>query len=445
MRINIKNHEVFSEYFYNVTQTRLKLNVKGISTDTRELIEGDLFVAIKGNNFDGNKLIKEAASLGAYAALVCSEENELEIQQIKVKNTIDALKEIAIMWRQQFDIPVIAITGSNGKTSTKELLYHLLSGSYQVHATNKNFNTILGLSLTLLEIDKSHEISILELGSSKPGEIKALCKISNPTHGVITNIAPAHYINFGSIQNIVNEKVELFNYLKNGICFLNVSDKELNKIHIKGKKVTFGIDVQCDFAAKTKLNKDGSFNLTIAENITLSSIHNSSFIKNIISTSAIALTIGLKKNLIKSRIESFQTPKGRCQITKMNDITIIDDTYNANLSSSIAALDYLNTFSKNGRKLFVFGDMLELGDKSIEQHDLIGKKCSNLNLDYLFTIGEYSSYTSRSFNSINKEHFFDVNELIISLKKFVRKNDKILFKGSRGMKMENIINGVFPN
>ena len=182
-----------------------------------------------------------------------------------------------------------------------------------------------------------------------------------------------NYINFGSIQNIVNEKVELFNYLKNRICFLNVSDKELNKIHIKGKKVTFGIDVQCDFA-KTKLNKDGSFNLTIAENITISSIHNSSFIKNIISTSAIALTIGLKKNLIKSRIESFQTPKGRCQITKMNDITIIDDTYNANLKSSIAALDYLNTFSKNGRKLFVFGDMLELGDKSIEQHDLIGKK-----------------------------------------------------------------------
>ena len=152
------------------------------------------------------------------------------------------------MWRQQFKIPVIAITGSNGKTSTKELLYHLLSDSYKVHATNKNFNTSLGLSLTLLELNEFHEISILELGSSMPGEIKALCEISDPTHGIITNIAPAHYMNFGSIQNIVNEKIELFNYLKDGTCFLNVSDKELSKVHIKGKKVTFGIDVNCDFS-----------------------------------------------------------------------------------------------------------------------------------------------------------------------------------------------------
>ena len=445
MRIDIVHPKIFSRFFYNTTKTRLKSNIKGISTDTREIFEDDLFIAIKGNDFDGNNFIRKASELGASAALVSTISNQTKIQQIKVKNPVDTLIRIATLWRQQFKIPVIAITGSNGKTSTKELLYHLLSDSYKVHATNKNFNTSLGLSLTLLELNEFHEISILELGSSKPGEIKALCEISDPTHGLITNIAPAHYINFGSIQNIVNEKIELFNYLKDGTCFLNVSDKELSKVHIKGKKVTFGIDVNCDFKGITSLNNDGTFNLTIAKSITLKRLRNSSFIKNIISTSAVALTIGLKESMIKSKVDSFQTPKGRCQISKINGITIIDDTYNANLNSSIAALDYLNTFSDGGRRLFVFGDMLELGKKSIKQHELIGEKCLNLNLDYLFTIGKHSSHTFKSFNSINKKHFLNPNDLIFSLKRFIRKNDKILFKGSRGMRMENIINGVFPS
>ena len=265
MRIDIVHPKIFSRFFYNSTKTRLKSNIKGISTDTREIFEDDLFIAIKGNDFDGNNFIRKASELGASAALVSTISNKTKIQQIKVKNPVDTLIRIATLWRQQFKIPVIAITGSNGKTSTKELLHHLLSGSYKVHATNKNFNTSLGLSLTLLELNEFHEISILELGSSKPGEIKALCEISDPTHGLITNIAPAHYMNFGSIQNIVNEKIELFNYLKDGTCFLNVSDKELSKVHIKGKKVTFGINVNCDFKGITSLNNDGTFNLTIAK------------------------------------------------------------------------------------------------------------------------------------------------------------------------------------
>ena len=149
--------------------------------------------------------------------------------------------------------------------------------------------------------------------------------------------------------------------------------------------------------------------------------------------------------MIKSKVDSFQTPKGRCQISEVNGITIIDDTYNANLYSSIAALDYLNTFSDEGRRLFVFGDMLELGKKSIKQHELIGEKCLSINLDYLFTIGKHSSHTFKSFNSMNKKHFLNPNDLIFSLKRFIRKSDKILFKGSRGMRMEDIINGVFPS
>ena len=229
------------------------------------------------------------------------------------------------------------------------------------------------------------------------------------------------------------------------VYVLNISDKELRKVKIKGKKVTFGLNIKCDYQGETSLNDDGLCNLTITKNIIIEGLNNSSLIKNIISASAVALTIGLNENIIKSQISSFQTPKGRCQVNEVNGITIIDDTYNANLNSSIAALNFLNTFKSNGRKLFVFGDMLELGDKSIEQHRLIGEKCLKLNLDYIFTIGKHSLYTFKSFNNKNKKHFIDPNELINSLKSFIRLDDKILFKGSRGMRMENIINGVFQN
>ena len=444
MRINIKQSEIFSAFFNEITKIHLNRPIIGISTDSRQIKENDLFIALEGNNYNGNDFLEIALKNGASAALVSKTNKNLDFQQIKVKNPLRTLNKLACSWREQFKIPVIAITGSNGKTSTKELLSHILSSKYNIHSTKGNFNTILGLSLTLLELDKSHDISIIELGSSLPGEIKNLCDISKPTHGLITNIAPAHLEGFGNIEKIIKEKSQLFYSLKEGISFVNKTDKKIKKLEFEGKKITFGLTEDCDFPADINIESDGTLTLIINSHIIQTNSYNLSFIKNSISCAAIALTLGINKEKLKSKIQSFTPPKGRCHVKHINGITIIDDTYNANLISSLAALEYLNAFSGEGRKIFVFGDMFELGDKSNEQHKKIGEKCSKLKINSVFTIGEEARHTYSAINNqIIHEHFNCKEKMINSLKNYIKSGDKILFKGSRGMKMEEIIEGVF--
>ena len=444
MRINIKHPEIFSAFFNEVTKMHLNRPIGGISTDSRQIKENDLFIALEGKNYNGNDFLQKVLKNGASAALVSKINKNLDFQQIKVKSPLETLNKLANLWREQFEIPVIAITGSNGKTSTKELLSHILSCKYNIHFTKGNFNTSIGLSLTLLELDNSHNISIIELGSSSPGEIKKLCDISKPTHGLITNIAPAHLEGFGTIEKIIKEKSQLFNSLKKGISFVNKTDKKIEKLKFEGEKITFGLTPDCDFPADINIEQNGTLTLIINSHIIQTNSYNLSFIKNSLSCAAISMTLGINKKELKSKIQSFVPPAGRCYVKHINGVTIIDDTYNANLISSIAALEYLNAFSGEGRKIFVFGDMFELGDKSSEQHIKIGKKCSKLKIDSVFTIGEETRHTYSAIdNQTIHEHFNSREKMIDSIKNYVRPGDKILFKGSRGMKMEKIIEGVF--
>jgi len=353
---------------------------------------------------------------------------------------------IANAWRNQFDIHVIGITGSNGKTSTKDLLVHVLQSSYKVHATQGNFNTTIGLPLTLLQLDDEHSVSVLEMGASVPGEIKALSQIAEPTHGIITNIAPAHLEGFGSIETITEEKSALFRALENGISFVNLADDKVASLEISGEKVTFGLTPDCDFPADIHQEEDGSLTLILDAHDIPTGSQNLSFIKNSIAVSAIAVTLGVEWDNVIERIQSFTPPSGRCQVKQFDDITVIDDTYNANLISSLAALDYLKAFSGNGRRIFVFGDMFELGPTSHEQHRKVGKKCTELGLDGVFTLGENTIHTDSALNSgIDHKHFDSHDELIHSLKDHIHSGDKILFKGSRGMTMEKVIQGVFTD
>ena len=232
-----------------------------------------------------------------------------------------------------------------------------------MHATEGNFNTHIGLPLTLFKMDLSHNISILEMGASTSGEIEALCNIAMPTHGLITNIAPAHLEGFGSIENIAYEKASLFRSLESdGIAFFNKTDDMINDIQFKGEKITFGLTPDCDFPADIYQEEDGTLTLILDTNEIPTGSHNLSFIKNSIAVSAIAITLGLSWDRLKTKLLSFNAPQGRCNVKHFNDITIIDDTYNANLSSSLAALEYLSAFSSDGRRIFVFGDMFELGN-----------------------------------------------------------------------------------
>ena len=444
MRVSINNPELFSTIFETETKSRLHRPVTGVSTDSREIKDGDLYIAIKGDRVDGHQFLNQVLLDGAVAALVCDINNEIDIQQIEVKDTLNTIAKIAHEWRMNFDIPIIGITGSNGKTSTKELLSYVLSSKFKTHATKGNFNTYIGLPLTLLDIEADDDISIIEMGASIPGEIEYLCKIAKPSHGIITNIAPAHLEGFGSLKNIAYEKGALFRALEKGISFVNKADEMVSETNFIGKRITYGLSPDCDFPADICHEDDGTLTLILDSNVIPTGSHNLSFIKNCIAVSAISISLGIEWDDLKKRIQSFSAPKGRCQVRQVNDITIIDDTYNANLTSSLAALDYLNAFSGDGRKIFVFGDMFELGATANDQHQKIGEHCSGLKLDGVFTIGEHTRHTNSALNNqILSKHFDTKENLILSLKQTLRSGDKILFKGSRGMAMDKVIEGVF--
>jgi len=443
MRIDLPNPDKFKHIFDMTLDESLPEKVDGISTDSRDIKEGDLYIAISGEKVDGHSFLEEVFTKGASTALVSQNIDNFKGKLIKVDDPVYAIGKIAKTWRDQFQIPVIGITGSNGKTSTKELLKYILSAKYDIHATEGNYNTSIGLPLTILRLTEYHGVSILEMGANQPGDIEKLCKIAYPTHGLITNIAPAHLEGFGDIQTVANTKGELFKFLSNGLSFINAADNRINGLETYGDSITFGLTSNCDYPTDLHHNKDGSIILTIdAEEIKTNSI-NLSFAKNVIACSTIARELGLSWEAIKDRILTSQPPKGRCEIKTNGQITVIDDTYNANVDSTIAAIDYLKAFSGNGKRIFVFGDMLELGDSSEDQHRIIGKKCQKEELSVVFTIGNETIVAHEEINnSILHKHFEQKEALLSNLNEIISEGDKILVKGSRGMRMEKIVEQI---
>ena len=439
MRINLPNPTQFSRIFKSALGISLEVEFKGVTTDSREVQKGDLYIAISGERVNGHSFLKEVFDNGAIAALVSKSFDQIDGYQILVEDTVSAIGKVSTLWREQFNFPIIGITGSNGKTSTKELLKHILSAKFDVHATEGNYNTSIGLPLTLLQLTSFHGASILEMGANQPGDIKELCKITNPTHGLITNVAPAHLEGFGSIENIAKTKGALFESLSEGVSFVNITDNQVSKLKIFGDRVTFGLTPDCDYPADLHHEEDSTITLTInAQEIPTNST-NLSFAKNVIAASAIAQELGLGWDTIIDRIKTFIPPKGRCEVKNNGKITVIDDTYNANLESTIAAIDYLKAFSGNGQRIFVFGDMLELGDSSIEQHKTIGEKCNDSKIDAVLTFGKETIATDGALLIDYHRHYNHKEDLLNTLSEIAKDGDKVLVKGSRGMKMETIV------
>ena len=356
MRISLPDPTQFEVVFRTVTGHTIPI-VGGISTDSRECRSGDLYIAICGEKVDGHDFIDNAVENGAKVVLA-QEHIKTDAYTVLVNNTIEAISAVASFWRNQFDIPVIAITGSNGKTSTKELLRHVLNAQFAVHATEGNYNTSIGLPLTLFQMMQAHTISILEMGANQPGDIGALCSIANPTHGLITNIAPAHLEGFGSINEVAHTKAALFRAMSDkGIGFVNLTDPHISKMNLPKNSITFGITPDCDYPADIHTEDDGTLSLTISTEDIFTGSSNFSFAKNIIACAAIADTLNISWDLFRDRISTFQPPPGRCEIKKSKNMTFIDDTYNANVESTIAAIDYLTGFSGNGRRILIFGDI----------------------------------------------------------------------------------------
>ena len=443
MRIDLPNSNEFKKILCDLTKKTIDYKINGISTDSRNIKENDLYIAIKGEKFDGNEFTKDALNRGASFAIVHQIQNEKIERQFLNSNPIGLISEIATIWRDRFNIPVIGITGSNGKTSTKELLKHILSAKFDIHATEENFNTSISLPLTLLQITKYHGASIIEMGANQPGDIQKLCNITKPTHGLITNIAPAHLEGFKNIETIASTKGALFKSLKDGISFVNEADKRVSSISFEGKKITYGVSSNCDYPTDIHNENDGTLSLTINTHELKIKSSNLSFAKNIIACCAVARELQVEWDAIEDRIHTFTPPKGRCEVKNNGSYIIIDDSYNANLESTLAALDYLNAFSGSDNKIFILGDMLELGTSSENQHREIAKKCNDININAIMTYGTETKITNKYVKeSIYKKHFDNQSQLCEELKEIANKNDKILIKGSRGMKMENIVESL---
>ncbi len=408
-----------------------------ISTDTRHISKNSLFFALKGPTFNGNKFAKDAIVNGASFAIIDDSEYFIDNQTILVDNVLNCLQELSNFHRRKLNIPVLAITGTNGKTTTKELIGTVLSSKYNTHITSGNLNNHIGVPLTLLKLTNDHEIAVIEMGASKEGDIKELADIAEPTHGIITNIGKAHLEGFGSLNNIIKTKLELYDFIHNsdGEIFVNNEDKILKKAinkkitsHTYGLKnsnvtgsiyknyPTIGIKWSTDnFEFNTNTNLIGAYNLN-----------------NLLAAICIGSYFNISSKNINSSLEGYLPSNHRSQIIKTNNNTIIADCYNANPSSVMESLISFNEIDEVN-KLAVLGDMLELGNVSREEHLNIISFLEKEKINAILVGNEFLKLknTYPTFKNTDKAIEF------LNTKDF--KNFTILLKGSRGIKLEKLI------
>jgi len=418
-----------------------------ISIDSRKLTPGDLFIAIKGDRFDGHNFIEEVIKKGAGAIIVSKDiKPDLPATTLKVNDTLIALGKIAAYYRQKFKIPLVAITGSNGKTTTKEMLAHLLSKKFTTLKSQGSFNNAVGLPLTLLELNNTIQSAIVEVGMNQVGEIKYLAHLAKPNIAIITNIGHSHIGYLKTKENIAKEKSQLLSALpKNGIAILNQDDEYLTKIKFNGRVITYSLGNQADFIAKDLQQNTNRIEFTINNTykirIPILGLHN---VSNALAAVAAAYELGLNFDQIKEAFLDFKTPYGRMELNSFAGVKIINDAYNANPNSLKAALETLNQIQTKGRKILVLGDMLELGEFSEFFHRVMAKEIIDKGINILVTIGEGARLTGDETAKQGIEVYnCNSNEEIISkLKTMVKEEDIVLIKGSRRMKLEEVVEGL---
>jgi len=419
--------------------------INGLSTDTRSCVEGELFVALQGPNFDGHNYVEQAEKNGAIAILV-SKKISTSLPQIIVNDTRIALGKLANAWRMQFDIPLIAITGSNGKTTVKEITTAILSQEHNVLATKGNFNNDIGVPLTLFGLNSGHSAAVIEMGANHPKEIEYLTHIAKPTVAIITNAGPAHLEGFGDIEGVARAKGEIYSGLsQNGTAIINNDDQysEYWLSICKGVKTcTFGSVGEADYLVRKEnghvlLTTPGE---TVNIDYYLPGEHN---LLNAAAAAAACSAAGVSIESIKNGLESMQAVSGRLQLKKgISGSRIIDDTYNANPGSLKAALQVLNEYP--GTHLLALGDMGELGNAAEHSHTDAGKQARNSGVNKLYAIGQFAQFSAQGFGE-DSYVFEDQPSMISEIKNNLAEDVTLLVKGSRLMKMENIVNALAAN
>jgi len=377
----------------------------GVSTDTRRMKGGELFVAIKGERFNGHNFILDAVSRGAGGVLVQEDciTNKANFKVpdtsfISVSDSIKALGDIAHFHRSRFDVPVIGITGSNGKTTTKEMVAAILSKKFNVLKNFGTENNRIGVPLTLMRLRSEHSIAVLEMGTNHLGEIRRLSGIARPTIAVITNIGPSHLEYLKDTDTVLKSKLEILEHMdKKGKLIINGDDESLKNLKTDLKAIRFGLGKYCDFYAdKVDIQPDGiTFKLNGKEDINLAVVgrHN---VYNALSAIAATCDFGVSLDQIKDALKEFRVPNMRMEVKRLGDIKIINDSYNSNPLSMRQAIESLRDMTTKGRKILVAGDMLELGNLSGRFHHLVGRQAAESGIDLIVAVGKLSEYVAKA-------------------------------------------------
>ncbi len=436
---------------------------QGISTDSRTVTEGELFIALKGSRFDGHHYVLEALEKKA-AGVVIEEDKVGDIRWngyrakavIAVKDTLFALGNIALDWRRKYRTPLVALTGSNGKTTTKEMIAACLETTFPILKTKGNLNNLIGLPLTLLTLTEKERVVVLEMGMNVPGEIRRLTEIAEPDVGLITNIQKVHLEGMESLERLKEEKGELFRKMRrDGTILVNQDDPRVVDLasDYPGQKITFGIEHPAEVMAKEiRLRGTEGTSFTLILEGEAMEIHlrllGRQFIPNALSAIAVACLFGVEVKQAKEALENFQSIPMRMEVVPLKGgKTLINDAYNANPYSMELALETLVEAKGEGRAIAVLGDMLELGNFTKEAHEQLGEKVSELSINFLLALGEEAPIVVESAI----RHGFPLervrvveshSEAISILKQMIQNGDWILVKGSRRMAMEKIVEGL---
>ncbi len=436
-----------------------ELCITGISTDSRTIKKGELFFALDGENYNGHTFADQAVSNGAAGAVISNNKDAVSSLLkgfekrilIEVADTLQALGDLAKFYRKCLRTDFVAVTGSNGKTTTKDMIYHVLRNFSNVTRSRKSFNNFIGVPLTIFDSDFTQDFCVVEMGTNAPGEIRRLSEIIYSDFTILTNISCSHLEGLGSIEGVANAKAELIeNMAENGTLITNADNDWCNRIanRYDGNVITFGFNKSADIRASNVERNDSGFVFTVNDDSTVKlNVLGKHNIYNAMAAIAICNAVGIGMGDICDKFVDFKLPPMRMEKQVCGDIVVINDGYNSNPASMSAALEEFSQLTTPGRKILVCGDMLELGNYAESLHREIGTKVAKSDVDVLWTVGSFSRFVAEEAvaNGMPEERIqsCETSEEISSfVASQLKKDDTVLVKGSRGMKLENVVHQI---
>jgi UDP-N-acetylmuramoyl-tripeptide--D-alanyl-D-alanine ligase len=440
-----KGEEIASEY--------REIMVEGVSKDTREDMSGKLYIPIIGENFNGHQFVQQAiVEKGAVASLWQKDQPEppSDMNLIFVEDTIEALQHLASSYRDQIGMKVVGITGSNGKTTTKDMVTSLLQTTFNVHKTAGNYNNHIGLPLTILSMKEDTEVAVLEMGMSGRGEIELLSHIAKPDAAIITNIGESHMQELGSREGIAEAKLEIAAGLKPGGKLIINGDEPLLKNKVADYEcdvITFGLNDENDYVAQDIVLKGNGTQFIIEETAYMIPVLGAHNVTNALASIVVGEIFGVNEENRKKGLEKVSLTAMRNEVVETSGgWTVINDAYNASPTSMKAAIDLLGSLTGYAKKIAVLGDMLELGDLEISFHQEVGRYVQDKGIDFVFTYGVLGKSIAEGaavvLGSEKVKSYTDKQALLVDLLKVLQPDDVVIVKGSRGMRLEEVVQGL---